>query len=407
MSNTATTPGKLLKERAERVLMPNYGSRDVTIVRGKGSWAWDADGNQYLDFVSGIAVNNLGHSHPAVVEAIERQAREVIHTSNGVLIEKQIELAELLCEATGMEKAMFANSGAEVTEAAIKLARLWSVEKFRPSRYKIMVFTGSFHGRTYGAMSATYSPKVRKGYEPFVPGFVFAEFNNLDDVKAKWDDDICAVMLETVQGEGGVRPATPEFLRGLRELCTERQAVFVCDEVQCGMGRTGKPMAYQHAGVEPDLVPLAKAIAGGVPLSGLLARGEFGAVFTKGRHGTTFGGGPLACAAGVAATKVLFDPAFLTEVGRKGCKMWGLLAAIAKDFPDHCDHVRGLGLMQGLVMKKNVMDFPVIARRHGLLVNATADTVLRILPACIVTDEELEEGARRLRAAIAEFAAAG
>jgi len=152
---------------------------------------------------------------------------------------------------------------------------------------------------------------------------------------------------------------------------------------------------------------LAKAIAGGVPLSGLLARGEFGAVFTKGRHGTTFGGGPLACAAGVAATKVLFDPAFLTEVGRKGCKMWGLLAAIAKDFPDHCDHVRGLGLMQGLVMKKNVMDFPVIARRHGLLVNATADTVLRILPACIVTDEELEEGARRLRAAIAEFAAAG
>ncbi|MBI1290521.1 acetylornithine/succinylornithine family transaminase [bacterium] len=405
MSTISPTAGQLLKERAERVLMPNYGSRDLALVRGEGCWAWDADGNKYLDFLAGIAVNNLGHCHPAVVDAIQKQAAKLIHTSNGVLIEQQIELAELLCEGTGMDRALFANSGAEVTEAAIKLARMWSVEKFGPSRYKIIVFKGSFHGRTYGAMSATWSPKVRKGFEPFVPGFVFAEFNDLEDVKAKWDQDVCAVMLETVQGEGGVRPATPEFLHGLRQLCTERQAVFVCDEVQCGMGRSGKRMAYQLAGVQPDLVPLAKALAGGFPLSALLAKGEFAEVFTKGRHGTTFGGGPLACAAGVASTRVLFDDAFLTEVGRKGCKLWGLLADIAKEFPDLCNHVRGVGLMQGLVLKRDAMNFPIVARRHGIIVNATAETVIRILPPLIVSDEELEEGARRIRAAMAEFAA--
>ena len=225
------TAGQHLKERAERVLMPNYGSRDTTLVRGEGCWAWDADGKQYLDFLSGIAVNNLGHCHPAVVEAIRDQAARLIHTSNGVLIEPQIELAELLCRDLGMDKAMFANSGAEVTEGAIKLARLWANEKFGSYKHKIMVFTGSFHGRTYGAMSATWSPKVRAGYEPFVPGFVFAEFNDLADVDAKWNDCVGAVMLETVQGEGGVRPATPEFLKGLRERCTARGAAFICDEV--------------------------------------------------------------------------------------------------------------------------------------------------------------------------------
>jgi predicted acetylornithine/succinylornithine family transaminase len=399
------TRGAILKERAEKVLMPNYGSRDVTLVRGEGSWAWDADGKRYLDFLSGIAVNNLGHCHPAVVEAIRNQASQLIHTSNAVMIESQIELAELLCGDLGMDAAMFANSGAEVTEAAIKLARVWSIEKFnRPSRHKIIVFNGSFHGRTYGAMSATYSPKVRKGFEPFVPGFVFAEFNNLDDVKAKWDEDICAVMLETIQGEGGVRPATAEFLQGLRQLCTEREAVFVCDEVQCGMGRSGKRMAYQWAGVEPDLIPIAKALGGGFPIASLLARGEFAQVFTKGRHGTTFGGGPLACAAALAATRVLFDDAFLSDVARKGCKLWGYLEQIAKEFPETCDHVRGAGLMQGLVLRKSAMDLPVLARRHGIMLNATAENVVRILPPLTVSDEELAEGAERIRRTIADYA---
>ncbi|CAN5326286.1 acetylornithine transaminase [soil metagenome] len=404
MSIESLTVGQELKARAEKVLMPNYGVRDVTLVRGKGSWVWDADGREYLDLVSGIAVNNLGHCHPAVVSAIQEQAAKIIHTANGVLIETQIELAEILTSQLGMDRAFFANSGTEVTEAAIKLARLWAHERFAPSKHKIMVFNGSFHGRTYGAMSATYSPKVRKGFEPFVPGFVFADFNSLDDVDAKWDDDICCVMLETVQGEGGVRPATADFLKGLRERCTTRQAVFVCDEVQCGMGRSGKRMAYQHGNVDPDIVPMAKALGGGFPIGGLLARGEFATVFTKGKHGTTFGGSPLACAAALASTKTIFNDDFLFSVGKKGCKLWGMLEDLVKEFPEICESVRGVGLMQGLVMKKNVMDFPAIGRKHGLLVNATAETVLRILPALTVSEEELTEGISRLRASLKDFA---
>lgn len=391
------------KERAERVLMPNYGSRDTALVRGKGCWAYDADDTEYLDFLSGIAVNNLGHCHPAVVEAIQEQAAKLMHVANGVLIDTQIELAELLCRDLQMDGAFFGNSGAEVTEGAMKLARLWANEKFGPHKHKIMVFNGSFHGRTYGAMSATFSPKVRAGFDPLVPGFVFAEYNNIDDVDEKWDDDVCCVMLETVQGEGGVRPATPEFLKALRQRCTERGAAFICDEVQCGMGRSGRRMAYQLADVQPDILPIAKALGGGFPMGALLARGEFAQVFTKGRHGTTFGGSPLACAAGLASTRVIFNEAFLAEVGRKACKLWGMLDQIVKDMPELCDHVRGVGLMQGLVMKTNVMNFPALGRKHGLLTNATAETVIRILPPLIISDEEMEEGVKRLRAAIADL----
>lgn len=392
-----------LQERAEKWLMPNYGLRDTALVRGKGARAWDADGREFLDFVSGIAVNNLGHCHPAVVQAIQRQAETLIHTSNGFLLQPQIDLAQLLCSQLAMGKAFFGNSGTEVTEGAIKLARLWGREGFTDTKYKLMVFTGSFHGRTYGAMSGTYSPKIRKGFEPFVPGFVFAEFNNLDDVDDKWDENICGVMVETVQGEGGVRPATAEFLQGLRQRCTQRQAALICDEVQCGMGRSGHRMAYQIANVEPDIVPLAKALGGGFPIGALLARGVFADIFTKGRHGTTFGGSPLACAAALAATRVIFDDQFLREVGVKGCALWGKLQEVASEFPNLCDHVRGVGLMQGLVMKVNAMDIPAIGRRHGLLINATAETVLRILPPLIVTDAELDEAQQKLTATLAEF----
>jgi len=401
--STTLSRNQALSAKADKFLIPAYGSRDIAIVRGEGARAWDADGNEYLDFVSGIAVNNLGHCHPAVVDAIRQQAGLVIHTANGVLVEDQIELAELLCTDLGMDKAFFGNSGAEVTEGAIKLARLWSREKFSPDKYVIMVFKGSFHGRTYGAMSATWSPKVRAGYEPFVPGFVFAEFNDLADVDAKWNDCVGAVMLETVQGEGGVRPATPEFLKGLRERCTARGAAFICDEVQCGMGRSGKRMAYQHASVDPDIVPIAKALGGGFPIGAILARGEFATVFTKGRHGTTFGGSPLACAAALAATRVIFDEDFLANVGRMGCKLWGHLDQIKAAYPDLCDHIRGVGLMQGLVMKVNVMDLPKMARKHGLMINATADTVIRVLPPLTVTEAELAEAADKLHATLADL----
>ncbi len=393
----------LLREKAGRYLMPNYGTRDIALVHGEGVRVRDSDGKEYLDFLAGIGVNNLGHCHPAVVAAIKRQAETLLHVSNGFLIAQQIELAERLCANLGMDKALFANSGAEVTEAAIKLARLWSRNKFGEGRHTIMVFTNSFHGRTFGALSATYSPKVREGFDPYLPGFVFAEFNNLADVDEKWDDSVCAVMLETVQGEGGIRPATAEFLRGLRQRCTERSAALVCDEVQCGMGRTGRRMAYQWAEVLPDMVPVAKALGGGVPIGALLARGEFADTFQKGSHGTTFGGNPLVCAAALAATEILFEEGFLAEVGRKGCSLWGHLEGIIADFPDICAEVRGAGLMQGLVLKVPALAFPPIARKHGLLLNATAETVVRLLPPLVVSDEDLEEGADKLRAALSEF----
>lgn len=392
-----------LKSSAVQYLMPNYGVRDVAMIRGEGVRVWDSDGKEYLDLLAGIGVNNLGHCHPAVVSALQEQAARLIHVSNGVLIQPQVELAELLCKQTGMDKALFANSGAEVTEASIKLARLWSRKKVGENRHKIIVFNGGFHGRTYGAMSATYSPKVRDGFDPFVPGFIFANFNDLDDVRAKWDGEVCAVMVETVQGEGGIQPCTPEFLAGLRELCTERNAALICDEVQCGMGRTGRRMAYMHSSVQPDIVPVAKALGGGIPMGAVLARGEFADVFQKGNHGTTFGGNPLATAAGLASTRIIFQDEFLAEVGAKGCKLWGYLESIKADFPDLCDHIRGLGLMLGLVMKVDCIDLVKIARAHGLIINVTAQKVVRLLPPLIISEADLAEGAEKLRAAISDF----
>lgn len=404
MSTTELTLAADLRVRGEKFLMPNYGTREVALVRGKGCRAWDADGNEYLDFLSGIGVNNLGHCHPAVVEAIQQQAETLIHCTNGVLIQPQVDLAELLCTELGMDKAMFSNSGAEATEGAIKLVRYWSHKKYGGKRQKIMVFNGSFHGRTYGAMSATASKKVREGFEPLATGFVFANYNDIADVDAKWDDEICAVMLETVQGEGGVTPAEKDFLVALRERCTARGAALVCDEVQCGMARTGKRMAYQWAGVQPDVVPLAKALGGGFPIGALLARGEFADVFTKGSHGTTFGGSPLACAAALAATRVLFDEKLLEEVRRKGCRLWGGLEKIRAAHPTMIQKIRGLGMMQGLVLDREATSIVPIARRHGLIVNVTALNVVRLLPPLILSDDEMDEGLAKLSAAFDEFA---
>jgi predicted acetylornithine/succinylornithine family transaminase len=403
LSQTTTTT-EHLRERANMFLIPCYGERTTAIVRGRGSRAWDAEGKEYLDFLSGIGVNNLGHCHPAVVAAVKHQAETLMHTSNGVLIEAQVELAELLCTDLKMGKAFFANTGAEVTEAAIKLARLWSLQKFGEGRHRMIVFHDGFHGRTYGAMSATSSGNVLHGFEPGVEGFRFCKFNDLEDVDKHWDDSICAVMLETVQGNGGVIPATAEFLQGLRERCTARNAALICDEVQCGVGRSGKRMAYQWAGVEPDIVPIAKALGGGIPIGAMLARGEFNDIFTKGRHGTTFGGNPLACAAALAACRIIFDDDFLREVGKLGCYLWEKLAEVAKEFPDHCEKVRGVGLMQALVLRGDAVPVVKKAMEKGLIVNATAGNCIRILPPLNTTRDEIDEAADKLRAAFRDIA---
>lgn len=403
--NTATeSRNREISARADRVLMNTYGTRDVAIVRGEGAYVWDADGTRYLDFLAGIATNNLGHCHPAVVDAITTQARRVIHVSNIVLIEEQVELAEILLEETGLDRAFFSNSGTEATETALKLVRM-AGNRHTPGREKVMVFSGAFHGRTYGALSATHEPKYREGFGSLLPGIVFAEFENLADVDAKWDDSICGVMIEPIQGNSGVATASIDFLRGLRQRCTERGAALVLDEIQCGMGRSGRSFAYMHAGIEPDVLLLAKALGAGIPIGACLARAPWSEVFQKGVHGTTFGGNPLACAVGVVAARMLFDFELQEEVGRLGCRLWGHVLEIQKRMPDLIDHMRGKGLMLGMVLKRNALSFPKYARKHGLLLTGAGGNVVRLVPPLIVIADQIDDGAARIEAALAEFAA--
>ncbi|MBX3728148.1 MAG: acetylornithine/succinylornithine family transaminase [Candidatus Sumerlaeia bacterium] len=404
------TPGasnSQLSDLARGACLPNYGARDVAMVRGAGSRVWDADGREYLDFLAGIGVNNVGHCHPAVTAAIAAQAGALIHCSNLYLIEPQVRLADRLCRQSGMSRAFFGNSGTEVTEAAMKLARRRARDVRGPGHDTIIAFASSFHGRTYGSMSATWNPKVREGFGPLVPGIRFATVNDLESVDAVWGDDVCGVLVETVQGEGGIHPATADFLRGLRTRCDAADALLVFDEIQCGMGRCGYGFAYQGAGVAPDVVLAAKALGGGLPLGALLVGEKAVDVLQPGSHGSTFGGNPVACAAGLAVCDVVFDPSFLTEVGEKGCHFWGRLGAIQRDMPDLVDTIRGLGLMIGMVLTRPGADVVALARRRGLLINCTADRVLRFLPPLTTTREELDEGADRLRAALEEFRAKG
>ncbi|MCB2153429.1 aspartate aminotransferase family protein [bacterium] len=400
---TATSTNSDLAQRAAHVLMGNYGERNLAIVRGEGARCWDADGNEYLDFLAGIAVNNVGHSHPAVVEAIARQAKEMIHCSNAFLIEPQIRLAERLTEATGMERAFFCNSGTEATEAAIKTARIWARNTRGTGHHKVIAFEGSFHGRTLGSMSATWSKKVREGFDPLTPGFEFAKLNDLESVDKVWSDEVGGVLVETIQGEGGIHPCTQEFLEGLRERCTERGAALIVDEVQCGMSRSGRIMAYQHLDIEPDIVPIAKAIGGGLPLGALLVKDEYGQHLAKGTHGSTFGGNPVACAAGLAVCDVLFEDSLLRQVGEMGCYFWGKLEELKSEFPDLIEGVRGKGLMLGLIMKKPSMDMVAIGRRHGMLFNCTADRVIRFLPPLIITRDDIDEAVVKLRSSLTDF----
>jgi predicted acetylornithine/succinylornithine family transaminase len=396
-----------LKARAERVLMDCYGTREVVLVRGENALVWDADGNEYLDFLQGIASNNLGHCHPAIVEAVKRQAETLMHVSNMHLNQPLIELSEAVCAKTGMTKGVFLNSGAEASETAMKLARLWAHRKFGPHKHTILVFSGAFHGRTYGALTGTWEPKFREGFGPLVPGFRFVKFNDVEDLEKNWDDTVCAVVIEPIQGNGGINVATTEYLQALRAKCTERGACLVIDEVQCGMGRSGRAFAYEYAGIEPDVLVLAKALGGGLAIGACFGRGEFGHVFTPGSHGTTFGGNPLACAAGVAACKELFRDEVNAEVRRLGCLLWGVLERVQKAHPDVIDLIRGLGLMQGVVLRKNVAGIRQHLLNNRLLLAPCANVVLRFLPPVTVSEAQIEEAGRRFEAAIADWKRAG
>lgn len=379
--------------------MHTYGRQPLVLVRGKGCRVWDEAGKGYLDFVAGLAVCNLGHAHPAVTRAAAAQLDNLVHVSNLYYTAPQIELAENLVRLTFADRVFFCNSGAEAIEAAIKLCRRWSAERFGAGRHRIVCMANSFHGRTLGALSATGQEKFWQGFEPLLPGFVFVPFNDIDALEAAVDDTICAVMLEPIQGEGGVKPADPDFLLAVRRLCNERGVLLVFDEVQTGLGRTGRLFAHERYGVAPDVMAMAKALANGLPMGALLAKEEIARAFTPGAHASTFGGGPVIAAAARATLQILSDPEFLAQVREKGAYLGERLQDLKARFPA-IQEVRGVGLMWGLEL--NTEGAPVVAagRERGLLVNCTQNTVIRLLPPLIVEKAEVDEGLEILAAAL-------
>lgn len=378
-------------ERADQVVMHTYGRQPLVLVRGMGSRVWDVEDREYLDFVSGLAVCNLGHAHPAITQAATDQLSRLVHVSNLYYTTPMVELAEELVRLSFADRVFFCNSGTEAVEAAIKLCRRFSQERHGPGRHRIVCMQNSFHGRTLGALSATGQVKFWQGFEPLLPGFVFVPFNDLTALQEVTDDTICAVFLEPVQGEGGVNPAEADYLAAVRELCHQKDILLVFDEVQCGLGRTGKLFAHQHFGVTPDIMALAKALAGGLPMGALLATEMASQGFVPGAHASTFGGGPVMAEAAKASLGVLSDPDFLSEVEAKGAYLKGEIEELKSRFPV-VDEVRGLGLMWGLQLTQDGAPVVTACRERGLLVNCTQGNVIRLLPPLVVEKAELDQG---------------
>ncbi|AEF93162.1 Acetylornithine/succinyldiaminopimelate aminotransferase [Desulfotomaculum nigrificans CO-1-SRB] len=374
----------------QKYVMNTYGRLPMALVKGEGAWVWDADGNKYLDFVGGLAVNSLGHAHPKVAEAICQQARTMLHCSNIYWIEPQVKLAKLLVENSCADKVFFCNSGAEANEGAIKLARKYAKLNYGPDKYEIITAANSFHGRTLAAITATGQTKYQKGFEPLPQGFRYVPFNDLAALTQSIGPHTCAVMLEPVQGEGGVIPANPEYLTGVAKLCREKGLLLIFDEVQCGLGRTGKFLAHQHYQVEPDIITLAKALGGGFPIGAMMAREEVAKAFQPGDHASTFGGNPLACAAALAAMDALLHDGVMTNAVTVGQYFKEKLQGLAEKYP-YVREVRGKGLMLGLELAIEGKDIVAKCLDQGLLINCTNGKVLRFLPPLIITEAEVDQ----------------
>lgn len=382
-------PTEELKDFAAKYLMQTYARQPISIVRGRGAKVYDMEGREYIDFVGGIAVNILGHGHPDLVQAIQRQAAQLIHVSNLYYTEPQVRLAQMLVDHSCADRVFFCNSGAEANEAAIKLARRYGHEKHGANRFEIITMKNSFHGRTMATLTATGQEKVQKGFEPLVPGFVYAPFNDFAAIESLVTDKTTAIMLEPIQGEGGVHVADQAYLKSLRELCTQKDILLIFDEVQTGMGRTGTLFAYEQLGVEPDIMTLAKGLGGGMPIGACLAKDAVAAVFTVGTHASTFGGNPLACAAGLAVCRILIEGRVLEQARRMG----DYLAKELADFKDRhraVRDVRGLGLLQGLEVEIDAKAVVADCLTRGVLVNATSERVLRFVPPLIITQAEID-----------------
>ena len=389
-------------EKADRYIMKTYGRYPLVPVRGEGCSLWDADGKRYLDFLAGVAVNNLGHCHPRVVDALQKQAAELIHCSNYYHIPSQIELAELLCTNSFADRAFFCNSGAEANEAAIKLARKYSRETFGADRFEIITALASFHGRTMATVSATGQEKVQKFFDPLLHGFRHVPFNDADLLRRVITPNTCAVMLEPIQGEGGIVIPSPDYFREVRRICDEHRLLLIFDEVQVGMGRTGKLFAHEHFGVTPDIMTLAKALAGGAPIGCMLAKEEVAASFGPGTHGSTFGGNPLVTAAGVATVRTILEEGILGHTIEMGEYLLGRLEKLKKRFPMIVE-VRGIGLMIGMELSVPASGIVARALAQGLLLNVAQETVLRFVPPLIVTPAEIDEMLNILEGILAEI----
>lgn len=377
----------------DQVVMQNYGRAAVTLVRGEGSHVWDERGRRFLDFTSGIAVTALGHSHPHWVKAVQQQAAELVHVSNLFRNPLQGELARRLTEKAGPGRVLFCNSGAEANEALLKLARLHGMRKVGEEGKCIGVICAeeAFHGRTFGGMSATPQEKIQKGFRPLLDGFSFGKLNDLESFKSLISEQTAAIFLETVQGESGIRPCTPEFLIGIRRLCDEHDLLLILDEVQCGIGRTGHFFAYENSGVSPDAIGMAKGLGGGFPIGAVWAGEKAADLFTPGSHGTTFGGTPLACAAALAVLDILDGEGFLERVQENGAWLLERLNELCAKHPDQLVEVRGRGYMVGIQLKDDPGPILDSLREAGLLVPSAGGQVVRFLPPLVAGRAELDE----------------
>ncbi len=376
-------------DRADTFMFKTYRRSPITLVRGDGCRVWDENGKEYIDFVGGIAVCTLGHSSPIVSEALCEQSKKLVHVSNLFYTQPQTELAEILVKNSFADRVFFCNSGAEANEAAIKLARRYSTEKFGPERHVIITMDNSFHGRTMATLSATGQQKIRKGFDPLLQGFRFVPFNDLENLRCAIDGSVCAVMLEPIQGEGGVVLPDPDYLKGVREICREHAMLLILDEVQVGMGRTGRFFAHQHFGITPDIMTLAKALGNGLPIGAMLAKEELTDAFGPGSHATTFGGTPLIAAGALAVVKSLLNDGWIENARKMGDYFKNRLTNLQQKYSVIKD-VRGLGLILGLMSDREAADIANACMEKGFLINCVQERVLRFVPPLIIGKEEID-----------------
>lgn len=394
-TNTQTAFHQLV-ERERSFLLQTYARYPLALTKGKGVHLWDTEGRKHLDLVGGLGVNALGHAHPRIIKVIREQSARLIHLSNLYYNEFQGALAERLVRISGLDRAFFSNSGTEAMEGALKLARLAGHHIGGEAKSKIVALEGSFHGRTFGAMSITGQDKYRKGFEPLLEPVRFVPLNDLDTLRNFVDDDTCAIVLETIQGEGGIRECSVEFLREARAVADRHKAALILDEIQCGLGRTGRFFAYQDAGVTPDIVTVAKPLAAGLPLGAFVAREGFAREIAIGKHGTTFGGGPLTCRVALEFLAILEEEGLLEQVRRVGTYMSQQFRELQRKF-EVVEEVRGRGMIQAIQLRVPARPVVDVAMREGVLLNVTQEKVLRFLPAYLLQEKHVDQTVRLLK----------